>query len=523
MLGRQNTHCVVVGTLLPSRQLAILAAVLLCFELTVPNCAIAQPAKAKNSLQVAQDLHRKRYREFSNEIKKLADDCDEKGLNDEANEVRSRDFEADFQSFHVNKLPTEVQSDVSVNANGVEQRIWQKRLRYLETEYAKDLYIQSRAALRHKLTTHAYNLIREAALHDPDNEQVRKILGFVRRKNEWVTPFAAKQMNEGKIWHDKFGWLLKTHVDRYEDGERLFRTQWISAEKEKLRRTDFGSAWEVRTDHYLIKTNVSLEKGVEMGKALEDFYGVFTETFAAFFNTPEQLQKLFDTPVNNIRADRWYTVHFYRSREEYIERMRKFFPAIEQTNGVYLTSDRIAHFYFDPNRDHEGTLFHEATHQLFYESEKTTRTICDNHHFWIIEGIACYMESFQRNEDGTFSLGDLSHIRFFGARNNLLRKNYYVPLREFSGFGMQEFQLQPEPTLAKNYTQAAGLARFFMHYDNGRYREALVKHLTQLYSASSRVREDAESLDELTGIEFTELDRQYAEDAAEVDTRFTRK
>ena len=76
---------------------------------------------------------------------------------------------------------------------------------------------------------------------------------------------------------------------------------------------------------------------------------------------------------------------------------------------------------------------------------------------------------------------------------------------------MQEFQRSPD--LAKNYTQASGLARFFMHYQNGRYREALVKHLAQLYSADERTRERADSLDELTGVDFPELDRQYAEDA----------
>ena len=80
---------------------------------------------------------------------------------------------------------------------------------------------------------------------------------------------------------------------------------------------------------------------------------------------------------------------------------------------------------------------------------------------------------------------------------------------------MQEFQGSPD--LAKNYTQAAGLARFFMHYDKGRYREALVKHLAQLYSKDERVRDRADSLEELTGVDFSDLDRQYAEDARQTD------
>jgi hypothetical protein len=112
-------------------------------------------------------------------------------------------------------------------------------------------------------------------------------------------------------------------------------------------------------------------------------------------------------------------------------------------------------------------------------------------------------------------LGDPNYIRFVGARRNLLENNFYVPLREFSGYGMQEFQTATD--LKKIYTQAAGLARFFMHHDNGRYRDALVTHLSQLYSKDERVRDRADSLDELTGVDFIELDRQYAEDARQTE------
>ena len=102
-----------------------------------------------------------------------------------------------------------------------------------------------------------------------------------------------------------------------------------------------------------------------------------------------------------------------------------------------------------------------------------------------------------------------------------MKENYYIPLREFSGFGMQEFQRSDN--VAKNYTQAAGLARFFMHYEKGRYREALVKHLAQLYSADERTRERADGLDELTGVDFSDLDRQYAEDARQTDAKLSAK
>ena len=58
-----------------------------------------------------------------------------------------------------------------------------------------------------------------------------------------------------------------------------------------------------------------------------------------------------------------------------------------------------------------------------------------------------------------------------------------------------------------------------MHYDKGRYREALVKHLSQLYSSDERTRERADSLEELTGVDFSDLDKQYAEDSRKTEEK----
>lgn len=481
-----------------------------CLILFAAADCLAQAPRGRDVLTLLQENHRQRFRDFASQMEKLAEACDEKQLLAGASAVRTRIINPDTQSRNLRMLPKDVTAEIPNNLPDG-NRFWRTQLRALEKDYAQDLYLLSRRALNDGFPSYAYSLVREAATHDPDHPPARKILGFVRQGNEWVTQFAASQIKNGKVWHEQFGWLPKAHLERYSKGERNFKGRWVSADKEKELRRDFGSAWEVRTDHYLIRTNVSLERGVELGRALEDFHEFFHETFAGFFNTREQMVKLFDGTAKAVSSNpRPYLVHFYRTRSEYVDQLRKDFPNIEITNGIYLTTGRIAHFYEDPNNNNEATLFHEGTHQLFFESHALNRPIGENAHFWIIEGIACYMESFQR-KGGNYTLGDPNYIRFAGARVNLLQKNYYVPLSEFSQKGMYEFQHAPE--LAKDYTQASGLARFFMEYDNGRYREALVKHLTQLYSASTRERDSAPGLDKLTGVEFEELDRQYAEDA----------
>lgn len=502
MAGRPAQYCLF-------RYLTIMSLLIVA-----PQVCPAQAPRGRDLLTVLRDNHRQKFRDFSGQLEKLAKSCEGKGLKEGAEAVRSRILDPETQTHNLRSLPAEISPEIPNNlAEG--ERFWKSQLRSIEKDYAQDLYLLSRRALNDGYPSYAYSLVREVATHDPDHTAARKILGFVRQGNEWVTQFAASQIKEGNVWHEQFGWLPNAHLARYAKGERNFKGRWVTAEKEKELRRDFSEAWRVRTDHYLIRTNVSLERGVELGRALEDFHEFFYETFAGFFSTREQMIKLFDGTAKAVTSNpKPYLIHYYRTKEEYVSQLRKDFPNIEITNGIYLTTGRVAHFFDDPDNDNEATLFHEGTHQLFFESHVLNRSIGDNAHFWIIEGIACYMESFQRKK-GVFTLGDPNYIRFAGARVNLLQKNYYVPLREFSQLGMKEFQLAPE--LAKNYTQAAGLARFFMEHDNGRYREALVKHLTQLYSSSTRERDAALPLDKLTGVDFEDLDRQYLEDAKQLE------
>lgn len=484
---------------------ALLAAAVL---LPAATASAQSGGRPRSSLAALQKSRADLWTEYSGHLQRLVDYCESKQLSEGAEEVRRYLVPPDPTTIRAASLPTRIEADPA-DAASEDERYWRTQLRYRRREYGKQLYLLSRRALHSGHPGFAYDLVREIAHHDSDHQKARELLGYTQFGDEWITPFAKKMLQKGYVWHDQFGWLPKAHVSRYESGERNVDGRWMSQDKEEEIRRDFAYAWEIRTDHYLIRTNFSLERGVELGRALEDFYVFFHQTFAGFFNEPEQLQKLFDGSSPAARTNsRPYTVHYYRSRDEYVERLEKVFPSIKVTNGIYLTRDRTAHFYHDPAGDNAATLFHEATHQLFFESHLQDRPIGESAHFWIIEGIACYMESFRRDR-GEFSVGDPRYIRFAGARMNYLDQKYYVPLQEFSSLGMREFQ--SAPMLAKNYTQASGLAHFFMQYEGGRYRDALVAHLAQLYSGNARKREHAQNLAELTHVEFDELDRQYGE------------
>jgi len=472
-------------------------------------CVVAQ-VRPRNpaALRLLQSNYIDQQAAYFEKLQSLRELCRDRGDTDGVDVITNLMQPPDTNRIFVGSLPRQMQPDIPFDLPA-EERQWRVQLRNDRQEYAKQLYALSRRALHGGYPGYAFDLIRELAVHDPDHERARELLGYVKYNGEWTTTFARKMLVKGYTWHDDFGWLPKGYVERYVAGERNLDGKWMTAEKEATIRQDFDHAWEIQTDHYLIRTNYSLERGVELGRALEDFYVFFHQTFAGFFNDPDQLQKIFDGSSRTTnRNAKQYFVNYYRSKDEYISRLEPLFPAIRQTNGIYLTGDRTIHFYYDPKGAPEDTLFHEATHQLFYESHLQNRPIAEQANFWLIEGIACYMESFRRY-DGEFSVGDPRHIRFAGARMNYLDKNYYVPLAELAALGSQEFQRAPH--LVQNYTQAAGMAHFFMQYDSGRYRDALVTHLSELYSANARKREFPQTLEELTGEEFQNLDRQYGE------------
>jgi hypothetical protein len=512
--ARSEPSVLVRTAALPSR--SSVCRVLIVLTAGLLFCCFPKPAAAQRSseqsLELLQRNHAELHQAFAKSLAEIAEYCDGKGFDEPAARIRKLAVPLDVRVLRIEALPMGRQPELPGDLPP-DERYWQVQLRHHQKKYATDLYLLSRRALKAGHPSYAYHLIREVARHDPDHSQARRLLGFVQFGGEWVTPFTRENLRKRHVRHEQFGWLPQVHVERYENDERYFKGRWISREQEAEIRRDFKNAWEIRTDHYLIKTNVSLERGVELGDALEDFHQFFVQTFAGFFNTPAQMQRLFEGGVGSQRSPKVaqpYVIHFYRTKDEYVARLKSRIPVIEETNGLYLTDERVAHFFqnSDPNVNSETTLFHEASHQLFFESHPQLRPIAEKANFWITEGIACYLESFRR-ENGRSSVGDPRYTWFEAARFRYLVDGYYVPLAQFASMGLQEFQYNRN--MRRNYSQASGLVHFFMHYQGGIYRDALIEHLSQLYSPNARLRETPASLAELTGVSFDELDRQYGQ------------
>jgi len=499
-------------------KLAYFIILLLTAGLYVQVGSFANQAQAADRLKLCHNDYKKYSQKYMQQLSELFEQAKIADAPELSDKVEKHLILLSSKQKKFSELPKTLQSEIPDNLPE-DIRELHLRFRTLTDKYAADLYLLARRAIKIS-PTFTFELLNILLEIDPDHAKARSLRGYVRQGDQWLTPFERDQIRAGKVEHPRFGWLKKSYVKKYEQGERNFMGNWISAEKEAEIRRDFRYAWTVRTEHFQIKTNHSLEKGVELGRKLEIFYDYFKQTFAAFYNSPEQIKQFFESTTGRSKTrSQLYKINHFRNKDEYVKKLIKRVPQIAITNGLYQLEDRTAYFYYDPQANFDATIFHEVTHQLMYESHLKQRDIANNGHFWIIEGIANYTESFRikPNGDGftydgfTYEVGDPHFVRFYWARKRLLDEDYFVPQDKFSRMGRIVYQTGSTPLLQKRYSQAAGLAHFYMHYKNGVYRNALMIYMAQIYHSSPRVRSRVRGLDVLIGVDYPTLDRQYRE------------
>jgi hypothetical protein len=398
------------------------------------------------------------------------------------------------------ELPADTPADVAE---------WDRRFWQLRRQQAKSLEALARKAVRADRAALAFDLVISAIREDPDYDTIRRLLGYQKFRNGWYTLYEIEKLKSGQVWHEKFGWLPAKYLRRYQQGERWSPKGWVTAAEDARLRRDITNGWDIETEHYAIRTNHSLEGGVQLGVKLEQVFRVWRELFIRYFATPAQVAELFDgrarkrqMPFPQLR------VVYFRDRDDYVRGLPILFPNLKQevvgmSEGVYIADAQRAFFFAGKEQD-DRTMYHEATHQLFHQTRPVANDVGFRANFWIVEGIAMYMETLRR-EDGFLVLGGFDDARILAARYRLLHDNFYVPLAEFSSFGLQK--LQADPRIGTLYSQAAGLTQFLVHYDGGRYRDALVAYLSAVYSGA----DTPVILAQLTGASFADLDKQYRE------------
>jgi hypothetical protein len=184
--------------------------------------------------------------------------------------------------------------------------------------YAQRLFDLAKRALDENRLSLAYGMVFEVLREDPDHALARSILDYERDGDAgpWRTRFAKRQFAKGGlVEHEKFGWLPKEHIAKYEAGLRPSGTRWISAaEEDRLKGASIERGWQIETEHYEITTNHSLEAGVECGRRLEELHTVWRQLFTEYWFTSAELKRRFAGQASTMAVPR-HKVMLFRNRE----------------------------------------------------------------------------------------------------------------------------------------------------------------------------------------------------------------
>ena len=160
-----------------------------------------------------------------------------------------------------------------------------------------------------------------------------------------------------------------------------------------------------------------------------------------------------------------HNVVYFRSRDEYNGALGAMQPKIEISIGIYFPAVRTAYFFADEQQQPD-TLYHEATHQLFQETRPAVVEPGRANNFWVVEGIACYMESLDESQPGVVTLGGANASRMASRAQRSSRKDRSLPLAELVQMGAEAVQRDPR---IKDAVRPGDRAwpTFFMHDDAG--------------------------------------------------------
>jgi hypothetical protein len=283
-----------------------------------------------------------------------------------------------------------------------------------------------------------------ALLVDREHAAARAALGHVKRAGEWVIPVRGRMVD----WDKRF----------------------------QLAR-DWGTAWELASLHYRLRSNLPLEACLDALLDLERLYRAFYELLGAELRLYEVCR-----PMSvNLHADR-------ASYPETAGEAGRYDPG---TDRVLVDASRGLLF---------TTLAHEATHQLLQDTVFRERSGEGEIPPWLNEGLAEYVAaSVAHAPNLVFEPGRLEPRHF---RAHAQSKDPFDVTRVLS-FSTGDFDASSQREL--KYAQAYTLVHFLLHGAEGRHRAGFLDFLRAVYAGKG----SPTDLKRCLRLEWRELERAW--------------
>jgi len=407
---------------------------------------------------------------FRAELAELADQARADGQNEMAKLISDWCFPRDPGRQYLFRLP------VDGDEEAVEDSIVWERFLEVRRRRAAELWRSAEKRLGTGDLEGTWQAVHEILHEDPHDQRARVMLGFEQEEGRWRRKNPLPSVRAGTARHSKYGWPARSY-------------------------------WTAKSPHFQVVTNESQQFALKTAIRLEQFHDIWRQLFARFWLPRNALDRIWNGNGSIGAGRRTFRVVVFRDRDEYVDALKPTEPNIEISTGVYLNAKRTTFLYVrDGDRvdaaDPWPTWRHEVTHQVLHQTLRADARVGAKQNFWVVEGIALYMESWQ-DFDSYVTVGGLDAERLQYARHRALTDQFLVPSAELVAMGRE--QLQTDPRIRRLYSQASGLAHFLMDGADVNFRGDMLEYLQDVYAR----RDNLTTLATLTGRSCEELDAAY--------------
>ena len=435
-------------------------------------------------------------------MRQLAEECRAAGMELEAKVTLGRVWEDPENGFFVPRLPNRPQNGLPEDVRPP-QREWFEKMRRIETECGTRLLARARELAAAGKGREAYEAARKSLFVDPDNEEARRIFGYHLHEGLWQRDWELRQLKRGLTKDPRYGWISPKQKET------------LAAEPEGTGsgRPRKAEKITIETEHFEIRTSVPRPAAVPLAERLEEFYTVWN--FLFFPVAAGEKDAAAAVLGKKEFPGRKHKAVLFRDREEYLREILSIDPDGQISSGGYFPDKKTVFLYLPDESDEDETplevmAVHETAHQLFAETgpkRGAAKRYADpgrDGQYWIAEGIACYLETFQAAGRG-WTVGGTHSYRLLRAKERAGEPDGLLPVAELAAMGKKRFQRDSFP--AKLYTESAGLVSFFLHAEGGKYRGAFLDALGGLYQGI----DSPDFLEERAGVPYSRLDGEFLE------------
>ncbi len=254
-----------------------------------------------------------------------------------------------------------------------------------------------------------------------------------------------------------------------------------------------ASYHQIDTPHFQIFSRAEPQFTQSVAADVERFYWVWTQLFFPFWEGQRSVQSTFEAFTGDNVAEHLegrpglksnrprMRIVIFADSDEYQRTLARDEPAVAQSTGFYSDMRQTTFLYGGVGDDTTPTRHHELTHQMFREatfSRLGTRSPGEQSDFWLVEGIAGYMESLSFI-DNLATVGGWNSERLQYARYRILVGGDSMPLSELRADG--RIAAQRRSDLSRYYAHAITQTHFLLDGGVTGSRQWVFNTLADLY------------------------------------------